>query len=159
MSFYKKRKVVKATEYPALQRETLNPSYRSGIILPLLEVITLNQQNYKNFTFKVLKEYLFSVQIVNYFPKNFYLVKSWNAKIGILKSAGLVDRWMEKYIDKSYIDIKPTVTKASKLNITHLFGGFQILFCGAVLAVITFTLELLSRSRNLNLLKRIFIQN
>ena len=140
-----RRKTVKFADYPALRLKTLDARFKGGVIQPLLEVIYLNQQNYKNFTFKVLDEYLIDVQIVNYFPKNFYLIEAMNDKIGILKAAGLVKLWMERFIDKSYIKIKQQKTNAKIMNIQQLFGGFEVLIIGVSLATLIFIVELLSK--------------
>lgn len=155
--FYFSRKTVQFADYPALRLKTLDSSFKGGIVQPLLEVIYLNQQNYKNFTYQVLKEYLFDVQIVNYFPKNFYLVEPMNDKIGILKAAGLVNLWMERFIDKSYIKIKQQKTNAKTMKIQQLFGGFQVLIIGVLLSTFVFGLEILSKMINLSFLINLFI--
>lgn len=141
MVFYNRRKVVKFDDYPMLRQKTLNPYFRGGVIQPLLEVIYLNQQNYKNFTYNVLKEYLFDIQIVCYFPKNSYLVETLNEKIGILKSAGLVNLWMEKYIDRSYVKMDQSQVGARVMSITHLLGNFQMLLIGYCAAIMIFIVE------------------
>lgn len=125
--------------------KTLNPSFKGGVIQPLLEVIYANQLNYKNHTFNVLQEYLLDVQIVFYFPKSFYLTKPIDLKIGVLKAAGLVNLWMERYIDRSYIKIKQLKTKAKIMNIQQLSGGFQILVLGLTIATVAFISELISQ--------------
>lgn len=151
-----RRKTVKFSDYPALRLKTLDSSFKGGIIQPLLEVILLNQQNYKDFTFRVLEEYLFDIQVVFYFPKNFYLVESIDAKIGILKAAGLVNLWMERYIDKSYIKISDGKTMAKTMSIQQLFGGFEVLIIGLSLAILIFCLEILSKRRKFKLLSKVF---
>lgn len=145
MPFYSKRKTVKFDDYPELRAKTLNPAFHGGVIQPLLEIIYLNQQNYKNFTYNVLKEFLLDVQIVNYFPKHSYLVEPFNEKIGILKSAGLVQRWMNRYIDLSYLKVNSESTGAKVMNIVQLSGGFQVLIMGWVVSLVAFTLELVLR--------------
>lgn len=137
----------------------MDATFKGGVIQPLLEVIFLNQQNYKNFTFNVLKEYLFDVQIVNYFPKNFYLVESLNDKIGILKAAGLVNLWMERYIDKSYIKIKQQRTGAKPMNVVQLYGGFQLLAIGLFLACLAFAVESLTRLNYFQVFHKILNQS
>lgn len=147
---------MKFIDYPDLQQKTLNPSFKGGVILPLLEVIFLNQQNYKNYTFNVLKEFLLDVQIVNYFPKNFYLVEPLNEKIGILKAAGLVKLWMERYIDKSYIKIKQEKTSPRIMNFQQLLGVFQILSIGVMFAIFVFVCEKFSKSKKFKCLEKVF---
>lgn len=144
-----RRKTVKFADYPELRLKTLDSSFKGGIIQPLLEVIFLNQQNYKTHTFNVLDEYLIDVQIVNYFPKNSYLIDSMNVKIGEMKAAGLVNLWMEKYIDKSYIRIKLTGTEAKVMKIQQLMGGFEVLFIGICTSTVIFFAEKLAKYKKI----------
>lgn len=116
------------------------------MILALLDVIYLNQKNYKNHTFNILKESLLDVQIVNYCPKNFYLVEPMNEKIGRMKASGLVTLWMERYIDKSYIKIKQQQTGLKVMKIQQLLGGFEILLVGCSLATLAFGIEISTRA-------------
>lgn len=141
------RKTVKFADYPELRLKTLDSSFKGGIIQPLLEVIFLNQQNFKTHTFNVLDEYLIDVQIVNYFPKNSYLIDRMDAKIGVMKAAGLVNLWMEKYIDKSYIKIKQQQSGLKVMKIQQLLGGFEILFIGFGTAIVIFFAELVKLKR------------
>ena len=94
--------------------------------MPLLEVILWNQENYKNFVFIVLKEYLFDVQIVFYYPKNFHLVHVLDEKLELLKSAGIVSMWMDYYVDKKYVNIKTPSTGPRIINVNQLLGGFEV---------------------------------
>lgn len=117
----------------------------------------MNQQNYKNFTYNVLKEYLFDVQIVNYCPKHFYLIDSLNEKIGILKAAGVINVWMERFIDKSYIKIKQEKTRAKIMNIQQLAGGFQILIIGILLSALIFSFEMFSANKHFKFVQKKFV--
>lgn len=143
MPFYDRRKVVKFDDYPMLREKTLNPFFKGGVIQPLLEVIYLNQQNYKNFTYNVLREYLFDIQIVYYFPKNSYLVDALNEKMGILKSAGLVNRIMERYIDRGYVKMNQDHVGARSMNISQLSGSFEMLIIGYCSGIVIFIIELI----------------
>lgn len=134
--------IVQFDDYPRLQLKTLDASFKGGLILALLDVIYLNQKNYKNHTFNVLKEYLLDVQIVNYYPKNFYLVEPMNGKIGTLKASGLVQLWMTRYIDRSYIKIKQQQSGLRVMKVQQLLGGFEVLMIGSTLATIAFGIEL-----------------
>lgn len=156
MWFSFRRRTVRFADYPALQLQTLDSSFKGGIIQPLLEVIFLNQQNYKNYTFNVLKEFLVDVHIVYYFPKNFYLVEPLNDKIGISKAAGLVKLWMERYIDKSYIKIKQQKSSPRILMLHQLLGGFQILAIGLMFAMLVFVFEKVSSSVKFKRLQNFF---
>lgn len=121
--------------------------------MPLLEVIYANQQTYKNFIYKVLKEYLFDVQIVYYFPKNFHLIHAIDEKIGILKAAGLVSLWMDTYIDKSYLKILYKTVGPRKIKLEQLHGALEIWICGIVLSMFVFMLESFTKCRCLKKFK------
>lgn len=122
--------------------------------MPLLEVIIQNQQTYKNFTYKVLKEYLFDAQIVYYYPKNFHLISIIDEKFGILKSAGIVSMWMDTYVDKSYVDIKTPSTGPRRIDVVKLMGGFQVWMFGLSISMLMFLIELLTRYKSLLKLRK-----
>lgn len=107
----------------------------------------------------MLKEYLFDVQIVNYCPKYFYLVDPLNEKIGILKAAGVINVWMERFIDKSYIKTKQGKTRAKIMNIQQLAGGFQILIIGILISTLIFTVEMLSKFKYFKFIQKVFVTN
>lgn len=105
----------------------------------------------------MLKEYLFDVQIVNYCPKHFYLIDSLNEKIGLLKAAGVINVWMERFIDKSYIKIKQEKTRAKIMNIQQLAGGFQILIIGILLSALIFSFEIFSANKHFKFVQKKFV--
>lgn len=106
-------------------------------------VIDLNKRNYNNHTFNVLNEVVMTVPIVFYLQKNSYLTEIFNKKIDDLKSAGLIDYWISKYLDPKYYKLKQKEKGLKKLNITELLGAFKLLGIGAFLASFAFLVELL----------------
>ncbi|KAL7030658.1 hypothetical protein ACKWTF_006742 [Chironomus riparius] len=155
MSFYNRRKVVKFSEYPELIKKTLDPNFKGGIIMPLLEVILPNQENYKNFIFRVLKEYLFDVQIVYYYPKNFHLVDVLDEKLELLKSAGIVSMWMDHYVDKKYVNIKTPSTGPRIINVNQLLGSFEVWMIGMIISIVLFVIEVVSSHKSMKLLRNV----
>ena len=123
--------------------------------MPLLEVILVNQENYKNSTFIVLKEYLFDVQIVYYYPKNFHLVHVLDEKLELLKSAGIVSMWMDHYVDKSYVNIRTPSTGPRIINIVQLLGGFEVWMIGMIISIVIFVIEILSSHKRMKLLRKV----
>lgn len=122
--------------------------------MPLLEVILWNQQNYKNFVSKVLKEYLFDVQIVYYYPKNFHLIHVLDEKLELMKSAGIVSMWMNHYVDKSYVNIKTPSTGPRIININQLLGSFEVWTIGMIISIVIFLIEMLSSHKSMKLLRK-----
>ena len=123
--------------------------------MPLLEVILWNQENYKNFVFIVLKEYLFDVQIVYYYPKNFHLVHVLDEKLELLKSAGIVSMWMDYYVDKKYVNIKTPSTGPRIINVNQLLGGFEVWIIGMIISIVLFVIEIVSRHKSMQLLRKV----
>lgn len=149
-------KVVKSDEYSTLIPNTLNPSYKSGVIVPVMEVIYSNLINQKNFTLKILKEHLMDVPIVYYFPKHFHLLDEIDEKMGIYKAAGLVSLWMDKYLDKKYLHIEEPTTGPRVMNLKDLRGGVEMFIFGIILSAIIFVIEKMSFHSSMNFLQKIF---
>lgn len=125
------------------RKRTLDSSFRGAVSSPLFEIVYMNKLNFKSFAFKTLRESLNNNFAVFYFQKNFYLLNAINEKIGILKAAGLVDYWISKDIDPSFLHIKQENLGPQKLNIEHLLGCFELLFLGITLGLIAFSLEII----------------
>lgn len=122
--------------------QTLNPYFKGSVVGPLAEVIYANKRNYKNFTFRVLPEILFSIPLAMYFPKNHYLVNEVNTKISILHAAGLINRWTSEYLGMTYTAAPAKGPK--KLNLEQLEGGIFIFVIGCVVGSIIFLFEKLA---------------
>lgn len=108
------------------------------------DVLYINKINYKNFHYRVLNEYLFTAQSCWGFPKNSWLIESFNEKIGMLAENGLTDFLIWKYQDPQYLHIKEKKHGPRKLNISQLYGGFQVLFGGLSFSLLLFILEHIS---------------
>jgi hypothetical protein len=119
--------------------KTLNPYFKGAAVGPLSEVLYANQQNYKNFTFRVLPEKLFSVPVVMYFPKNHYLKDQINSKTNILSSAGLINRWTSNYLWPTPAQ-NPQIGPKT-LTVGQLAGGIFVYAGGCGLAIFGFISE------------------
>lgn len=83
-------------------------------------------------------------QITIYATKNYFLVDALNEKIEMMKSAGLIDFWLDEFVDKGYLRVKiPKYPKV--LTLTHLTGSFQVLIFGLLASLVAFLLEFLKR--------------
>ncbi|KAG5681327.1 hypothetical protein PVAND_010774 [Polypedilum vanderplanki] len=98
--------------------------------------------DHKESSFKICKEHFMTVNIVFYYPKNFYLREELDLQIGKIISAGLVEHWISKYDNTHYWNIQsnqnPTVMK-----IDHLIGSFYIFAFGLFCATFAFFIELI----------------
>lgn len=119
---------------------SLNPYFKGTTLGPLSEVIYQNKQNYKNFTFRVLPEILFSIPVAMYFPKNHYLVNEVNSKISLLDAAGIIEWLTLKYLGALKIEPADS-TGPRKLNLEQLIGGIYIYAGGCVCGFLCLFLE------------------
>lgn len=79
--------------------------------------------------------------VVFYIQKNSYLTEVLNEKIDDLKSAGLIDYWISKYLDPKYLKFEKSEQGPTKLNINELLGAFQLFAFGSVVATAAFATE------------------
>lgn len=107
------------------------------------EVVYHNRLNVKNFTLRVMKEEVSMGPVAILFQKNSYLKDAFNQKMKLLKSNGIINYWISKYIDSSYSRAKQSRKTPEKLNVQQLLGGFKICFYGLCIATVSFILELL----------------
>ena len=124
------------------QMKTLDTKFKGSAAGPITEVIYANQLNYKNFTFNILPEKLFSYPVAMFFPKNHYLIKYVENSIGHLQSAGLVHFWMSRYFDFSILNYAVVNTDPKKMTFDHLSGIFIIWLSGCIIACVCFSLEI-----------------
>lgn len=111
----------------------------------MTDIIYSNMKHKNSFVHKVCKQNIYTVNIVIYFPKNFYLVEEINRKISSLLSAGIVSHLIEKYVDMRFWEGKTESKGRQKLSLKHLEGAFVlwIIFCS-----ISFTFFLLELCTN-----------
>lgn len=157
-----RRKIITHNEFAKHRDMSLNCEFKGCIFHPLTEVIWLNQQRFlhKQKPLKVCKEYLYNNDVVLYFHKDFYLVKTMDEKISHFKSAGLIDHWISKYIDKKFLSLPEPAFKPKVMKIyPDFFGVFEIIFAGWILSLAGFLLELLAYSCCRHLRKVIYFVN
>jgi hypothetical protein len=116
----------------------------SAFLTSMTDVIYRNQKYHKSFTLKVCKEQLFTVNIVMYFPKNFYLREAIDQKLSELSTAGLLQYHIQKSAEMKFFRMTNEQKGPKKLNIHHLVGVLNIWMMGCALSVVTFFLEIVS---------------
>lgn len=105
------------------------------------ELLYLNKINAKQFTYRVCKEHLYTVNNGLLFQQNSYLIEAFNRVISYLQSNGLINYWISKYIDTKYYDVKDPAKRPQRLTIHQLYGSFQMLFFGLFAATVCFVAE------------------
>lgn len=124
--------------------KTLDPTFKGAVVSVMDELLHLNKKNFKNYTFRVLHEHLYTGQACWAFPKNSYLVETFNDKLSAFTENGLIAVQTSKYMDPKYLNVKEVKQGAKKLNYDQLFGGFQVWIGGLLISLFLFCLELLS---------------
>lgn len=111
----------------------------------MTNVIYANMKHRHSFSHIVCKQNIKMLNVVMYFPKNFYLLEAINGKLNGLISSGILSHIIEKYVDMRYWNYKKQATKQQALNFEHLRGSFQIWVHLVFLAVVVFVCELLRK--------------
>lgn len=124
---------------------TLDSSFQGGICSSLDEVLYLNKLNFKNFTYRVLPEYLFNFNNVIYLQKNSPYLQAFNDKLSWLKSGGIIDYLISEYLNMLYLNEKRVSSGPRKLNINNLSGGFQAWLIGCGISFFVFIIERISQ--------------
>lgn len=111
------------------------------------EILYLNQKVSKDLRhnhneFIICKDVVITIPVVVYTRKDFYLLDELNLKIGMIKSAGLINFWYSQDIQVKTADQKASVV-IKALTIHDLMGCFQILVFGLIVSFIAFGFELI----------------
>lgn len=148
MNDYKLTKLLRSVKIIKNEEELifgrpLEENVKSAFMTSATDIIYRNQQHYKEFVLTVCKEQVLTVNIVMYFPKNFYLRDAIDRKIRSLSTSGLLQYWTQKYADPKFINIKRNMQSGpKKLNVHHLFGVLNIWAIGLTIALFIFLLEI-----------------
>lgn len=116
---------------------------RVGFLSSMTNVIHANMRNKNSFAHVVCREHLFTVNVVMYFPKDFYLLKAVNKCIGRLLSSGIMSHIINKYVDLRYWNVKEPSTGPQVLNFRHLRGAFVLWAALCFFSTFAFIIELM----------------
>lgn len=97
--------------------------------------------NFGNFSYKILDEIVAMNPVAVYFRKNSHLVEVFNRKLRMLKAAGLVEYWTNKFLEKKYLRVKDEPKGPKKLNLKTLSGGFGLVVLGWLISFLVFAYE------------------
>lgn len=118
-----------------------NPSIQATFIVPLPNILLMNQRQTYNFSFNVLKHETFAtLSVVMYYQKKFYLAEAINDAIQKLQSAGLIEYWHYSYYAKTKIKVQ--AEKRMQFNINHLLGAYEVWGGGCFVSFVVFIAEI-----------------
>lgn len=159
--FANRRVIITPSDLKIMMNMTLDLNFKGGLMIALSQVLYKNKVHFKSFLYKVckvirsrclsltrpwraslcLQEFYSMVPVAIYFPKNSYLVESFNRKLMLFDNAGLILHWASANIDKKYLNFKAVATGPKRITLQHFSGTFQTLFGGLVLSILVFVLE------------------
>lgn len=120
-----------------------DPDNKVAVVVTSDEVLLHNQFNSNEKPQIVLKEHLFTAQIVFYFTKNSIFTDLFNDKISLLKSGGLIDYWTNTFMDPKFMRMDVIMGNEPKvLSYTQLEGAFELWLYSCVFSVVVFILEI-----------------
>lgn len=137
-------KFIKDTNVKALLEQPLNPNKKLAYLVFMVELITSNQAHYKSFVHQSTEDIMRVENIVMYFSKNFFLIKSINNKLGDLIATGIIDRMIRTYLNMELLHTRQMGKERKQLTVAHLAGIFYVCLIGFSLALLVFFVELLS---------------
>jgi len=141
----KRRVIIENAEQIKYQRMTTDPYFKGAVCSSLDEVLHLNAKNHRSFTLLTSNEVLKNSLVVFYFPKKSFLVEAFNHKMSQLKSAGLIDLWIAKYMEMKYLNIRHPSNGPQVIRLPQLSATFIIWLCGCLLSCLIFAAEVMKK--------------
>lgn len=129
-------------EIKKYQLLTLNSGSRVAVVATMEEVAHFNRLNVASQTLRVCHETILTAHVAMFLQKNSYLKDALDMKIRLLKSNGLINHWIAKFMDYKYLNVKQQSHGPEKLNFNQLLGAFQVWLYALCLSVCLFISEL-----------------
>lgn len=108
----------------------------------MTNIIAANMRHKHKFTHTVCKQYIWTLNVGMFFPKNFYLVKTISTTISRMQSAGIVQKIIDEFVDMKYWNLKAEAVLVKPLSMKHLEGAFSCLLLLCLASILVFILEL-----------------
>lgn len=123
-----------------LKKIQSDATFKGTYIQALMRLLYQNQQGSTSTRSIICREPFLTLPVVIYTRKNFYLLEAMNEKIEIFKSAGLIEFWLFKDIDKRFLNEKEII-HPKVLTLQHLSGCFWLLVFGIFLSISVLIIE------------------
>jgi len=123
----------------------MSRSKRTAVVGGRLNLLDYSR-THPDFPYKICPENLLTINIVLYFPKNYYLREAFDHKIGRLVSSGFVEHWLKMY---DYTNLWKSIKKGPRaIKLQHVKGCFYLLICGYLTGIIIFIAEIFVHKEN-----------
>jgi hypothetical protein len=147
--FYEMRKVYPNEEIDVYRKKTLDPKFRGVVFSYLNLVLYLNEQNYKNYSYRICKESFLTNNFVFYFVKNHYLVAEVNDLLELMLMNGMIEHITKQYTSSTFYQAGKDNKQPNKLQLEHFIGAFRMLFMFSVISFAVFILEMTTKIKKL----------
>jgi hypothetical protein len=125
---------------PLMERVQKDPYFKGVYENCLVHEIYYNQINPKHKRNKFCLDKFMTIPTVFYAKKDFYLMKTLNEKISMLKSSGLINYWNFKDVDERMLKFKePNYPKVLKIG--QVKEAFYILLYGCLVSLMVFLVK------------------
>lgn len=94
------------------------------------------------------------MSVVYLFPKNYHLLNTFNEKMGIYTASGLISLWMERYLDRKYVNLEEPSAGPRTISVKDLKGSFELLSMGFIISTTVFLVEMISALTFMNFLRK-----
>lgn len=123
----------------------MSRSKRTAVVGGRLNLLEYSR-THQLFPYKICPENLMTINIVLYFPKNYYLRETFDSKIGQLVSTGFVEHWLKMY---DYTSRWKSTRKGPRaIRLQHVKGSFYLLICGYLAGIIIMFAEMFVHKKN-----------
>lgn len=123
-----------------------DPSFKGAFARSLVKALYYNKINPKINRFQICKEVFLTIPAVFHTRKNFYLLEEIDERIVELKTAGLINHWIRRYIDPNLMAHQEDLDEPKVLTFHDLTACFHILVIGYVASLIAFFCELILKT-------------
>lgn len=81
------------------------------------------------------------IPVTIYFPKNSYMVESFNRKLMLFDNAGLIQYWASANMDTKYLNFNNVAAGPKRITLQHLSGTLHTLLGGLAISILVFFFE------------------
>ncbi|CRK90898.1 CLUMA_CG004587, isoform A [Clunio marinus] len=136
VSWRPRSKAINVSIFHEYLMKTLDPNFKGVALNLMYNTIYINMRSNNTSFLKVLNEKLLPVYASWAYPKDSFLVESFNEKLEAFTENGLMEFLKLEYVDPKYLAVKEPKNGPKKLNLEELWGGFGLWMIGNIIAVI-----------------------
>lgn len=130
-------------DFDEILEKISKPEFKGSLMHTTSVIIHKNGLKNRNYTNVFCKEYLMTIAMVAYLPKNSYLTEVINSKIGLLHNAGLIEIWDRQSGAKNELHKDSDDDNKKPINVKDLKGIFLFFLMGLGCSTLSILIEFL----------------